>query len=132
MPGACTANCGVPAFCGDGVAQPPEECDNGINDNSYGGCTTDCHFGPRCGDGVVQAEFNEACDLGQENAEGVYGGCTARCEVGPHCGDGLVQAPEQCDPGVVGMPTMPAAENGCTASNSTCTETCRFEPVVAK
>lgn len=132
MPGACTANCGVPAFCGDGVAQPPEECDNGINDNSYGGCSTDCRFGPRCGDGVVQVEFNEGCDLGMGNADGVYGGCTARCEVGPHCGDGFVQAPEQCDPGAAAAPAAPDPDNGCTSSNSTCTETCRFEPVVAK
>jgi hypothetical protein len=82
---------------------------------------------------VVQAEFNEACDLGPENADGVYGGCTGRCELGPHCGDGVVTAPEQCAPGAADMPmTMPDPESGCTSSNSTCTETCRYEPVVAK
>ncbi len=131
MPGACTTGCGVPAFCGDGVTQAPEECDNGINDNSYGGCSTDCHFGPRCGDGVVQAEAGEACDLGPENADGVYGGCTTRCELGPHCGDGVVQPPEQCDPGLGGATTsnMVSGDSGCTATNSTCTETCRSVPV---
>jgi hypothetical protein len=30
------------------------------------------------------------------------------------------------------MPMTPVPDNGCTASNRTCTETCRFEPVVAK
>jgi fibro-slime domain-containing protein len=125
MPGACSAGCGVPAFCGDGVVQAPETCDNGINDNSYGGCATDCQYGPRCGDGVVQMEFAEDCDLGMANDDNLYGGCTTRCNFGPHCGDGAVQASEQCDPGtdIGGMAV--SGNNGCTASNSSCTETCR-------
>jgi len=130
MPGACSATCGVPAFCGDGVTQPPEECDNGINDNSYGGCSMDCFYGPRCGDGVVQMEFNEDCDLGALNADGVYGGCTTRCELGPHCGDGIVDASEACDPGAVAAaPTQGMMDTGCTAANSTCNESCQLVPV---
>jgi hypothetical protein len=131
--GHCTATCGVPGFCGDGVVQSPEECDNGTNDNSYGGCSSDCHFGPRCGDGAVQADGGETCDLGAQNQDGVYGGCTTRCKLGPHCGDGAVQGTEQCDPGGPGMMSMPMSggmsTDGCSASNSTCTDTCRLMPV---
>ena len=83
-------------------------------------------LGPRCGDGVAQTEFAEECDLGAGNMDDVYGGCTTRCRVGPHCGDGAVQPPEQCDPGTDGEGgTDVSGENGCTSSNSSCTETCR-------
>jgi fibro-slime domain-containing protein len=130
MSAGCTTGCGVPGFCGDGVVQSPEECDNGINDNSYGGCSSDCHFGPRCGDGVVQADGGEDCDLGMQNQDGVYGGCTTRCTAGPHCGDGIVQASEQCDPGSTSVPNMSSmSSNGCSAANSTCSNTCRLSPI---
>ncbi len=40
--------------CGDGVVQPPEQCDNGTNAGGYGQCAPGCILGPRCGDGVIQ------------------------------------------------------------------------------
>ena len=38
--------------CGDGVATPGEECDNGIDGNvgGYGNCNPDCTQGEYCGD----------------------------------------------------------------------------------
>jgi fibro-slime domain-containing protein len=94
----CTPTCGAPGFCGDAIVTAPEQCDNGVNDNSYGGCAVDCLYGPRCGDGVLQASFGEECDLGTSNRDGLYGGCSQTCKYGPHCGDGVVQSPrEECD-----------------------------------
>lgn len=62
-------------FCGDGVVDPDEVCDDGVNDSSYGSCTADCSgFGPRCGDDVIQGE--EICDDGND----VDGdGCNTNC-----------------------------------------------------
>lgn len=62
-------------FCGDGVVDPDEVCDDGVNDSSYGSCTADCGgFGPRCGDDVIQGE--EFCDDGND----VDGdGCNTDC-----------------------------------------------------
>ncbi len=100
---ACSNTCGLPGYCGDGVVVPPETCDNGINDGSYGQCSIDCQWGPRCGDGVVQADAGEQCDFGENNQDPFsveYGGCTTTCQIGPHCGDFVVQEPyETCDDG---------------------------------
>ena len=49
--------------CGDGVLSIGEQCDDGINDGSYGGCTEDCKLSEFCGDGKVQEPF-EDCDDG--------------------------------------------------------------------
>jgi fibro-slime domain-containing protein len=53
--------------CGDGIVQPPEQCDNGVNTGGYGQCAPGCILGPRCGDGVVQPEAGEDCDDGNTN-----------------------------------------------------------------
>jgi len=41
--------------CGDGLIEPPEECDDGSlnNNGEYGGCAPSCVFAPHCGDGIV-------------------------------------------------------------------------------
>ncbi|MBN2344129.1 MAG: DUF4215 domain-containing protein [Deltaproteobacteria bacterium] len=49
--------------CGDGVISLGEQCDDGVNDGSYGGCGTDCKLSTYCGDNIVQEEF-EDCDDG--------------------------------------------------------------------
>ena len=96
----CGTSCGDAGVCGDGIVQPPETCDNGINDGSYGGCTPDCQMAAYCGDDMVNG--NEQCDFGSGNSppnNAAYGSCMVDCQPGPHCGDGIVQSPEECDLG---------------------------------
>jgi cysteine-rich repeat protein len=89
------------AYCGDGVLQGAEECDDGAqnNDGEEGRCSTHCRY-LRCGDGVLTSP--EECDLGWANNTAVYGdrgGCTRDCTLAHYCGDGIVDAAdgEQCD-----------------------------------
>jgi hypothetical protein len=96
------------AYCGDGVVNGTEECDNGKNDDSYGsasGCAPGCRLPARCGDGIVQEEYGEVCDHGSKNALSsdpnvAYQQCMANCQYGGFCGDGVVNGGEQCDDGV--------------------------------
>ena len=107
----CNAQCGIPAVCGDGVVQPPETCDNKVNDGTYGSCTSDCQHAPYCGDGVKNGP--EQCDYGSANApltSAPYGSCLVNCQLGPRCGDGQVQKPqEQCDLGANNGPSSPCS-----------------------
>ncbi|ADO70023.1 DUF4215 domain-containing protein [Stigmatella aurantiaca] len=63
--------------CGDGVVQPPEECDSGTNPGGYGQCAPGCIFGPRCGDGIVQEAFGESCDDGNDDNDDL---CSNTCK----------------------------------------------------
>jgi fibro-slime domain-containing protein len=104
----CTAECRLGPYCGDAkIEEGVEECDNGKNNDDYGslsGCAPNCKFPARCGDTIVQTEFDEECDLGDENlkttdpTEG-YGGCLASCKRGGFCGDGQKNGSESCDDG---------------------------------
>jgi LruC domain-containing protein len=103
------------AVCGDGVVDPGEGCDAGVNNSNRwpDACRRDCQPA-RCGDGVRDA--GEECDLGF----GVFSGdpaglppcrddCTLRRPGDPGddpgsdergwCGDGIVQPGELCDDG---------------------------------
>ncbi len=57
-------------YCGDGMVNGPEACDDGKNVSAYGtstsGCAPGCVTPPRCGDGKVQSVFGETCDDGVE------------------------------------------------------------------
>ncbi len=77
------------SFCGDGVLDPGEECDDGndVNDDS---CTNVCTL-PVCGDGILQP--GEACDDGNSVNDD---SCTNVCTL-PVCGDGILQPGEACD-----------------------------------
>jgi fibro-slime domain-containing protein len=77
--GGCTATCTLGPYCGDGIVQdPPEQCDNGKNNQpvatAYGAgvCTAACTKAPYCGDGIVQSQFGESCD----GTPGCTSGCT--------------------------------------------------------
>ncbi len=92
-------------YCGNGVTEGTEECDDG-NDDNNDECTTSCLFNV-CGDGK-RYDGIEACDWGAGNAvpcEAPYGGscnyCTASCQYqtmsGGYCGDDQVNGSEFCD-----------------------------------
>src|SRR5207248_2081049 len=101
-PMICDASCQFK--CGNGVVDMGEQCDDGINDGSYGTCKSDCTNAPACGDQIVQ-DPPEACDNGAAaNKAGAYGpgSCTDQCLPGGICGDGLINGPagvEKCDDG---------------------------------
>ncbi len=118
--------CKYTGYCGDGIVQPGEQCDNGVvvdgkpqlwngnipsgGNGEYGGCNADCTLAPACGDGVYDKEYGEACDDG--NTVG-NDGCEANCKsvtlgwVCPtkvkcrelECGNGKIAAGEACDDG---------------------------------
>ena len=86
-------------YCGDGVVNGPEVCDDGENNGQYGYCNSDCS-GPTeavCGNGTVEGD--ETCDDGN-TIDG--DGCSSECqeeETGPVCGNGVVEDGEECDDG---------------------------------
>jgi cysteine-rich repeat protein len=120
--GRCSAG-----YCGDGVEQPGEVCDDGSksiggHNGDYGFCDTNCNqLAGRCGDGIKQP--SEGCDCGAKNGSYFKNGvlatalqpsctgtdttasvpsCSWDCKaVGPRCGDGAVNGPnEVCDGGM--------------------------------
>ncbi|MEZ4361528.1 MAG: Ig-like domain-containing protein [Kofleriaceae bacterium] len=82
-------------FCGDGVTEGDEGCDDGNFDNNDA-CLNTC-ASATCGDGVVQATV-EQCDDGN-TVDG--DGCESTCilTAPPVCGDGILNAGEECDDG---------------------------------
>jgi len=80
-----------PGFCGDGVVDAGEQCDDG-NTNNTDACRNNCTL-PLCGDGILDA--GEACDDGNTNNTDA---CRNNCTI-PRCGDGILDAGEQCDDG---------------------------------
>ncbi len=130
-------------YCGDGIIEPPETCDDG-NSTPGDGCSGVCQIEPGytcptpglpciytvpqvCGDGRI--EGNEACDDGN-TMDG--DGCSSTCQVEPgysctvpgmpctknpvpRCGDGAVSSGEQCD-------------DGNNVSGDGCSSTCQIEP----
>ena len=80
-------------FCGDGIVNGSEECDDG-NQVDTDVCTNACE-NPVCGDTITSPP--EQCDDGANN--GTPGFCNATCDgTEPAvCGDGIVTPPETCD-----------------------------------
>ncbi len=103
---------GGQAVCGNGVLEPPEQCDDG-NTSSGDGCSSTCTIEapPVCGNGIV--EGNEQCDDGNlSNGDG----CSSLCQIETPavCGNGVVEGNEECD-------------DGNTSSGDGCSSTCTLE-----
>lgn len=107
-------SCRPEHFCGDGVLDQGEACDDG-NRNDYDACTNRCQVN-RCGDGFVQLGVEE-CDEGALNGQACTGAdygstcsaCTSQCRLtassGGYCGDNHRNGGEQCDGGDLGNAT---------------------------
>lgn len=93
IPNACRSNCKL-AYCGEGVTDSGEQCDDGntINNDS---CTNTCQLA-KCGDAFVQRSRGEFCDDGN-NVNG--DGCSADCLSFESCGNGTLDPGEACEDG---------------------------------
>jgi cysteine-rich repeat protein len=114
-------------FCGDGVVQPPEQCELpntenneycpqtteeckdhkiGIRD-SFGDCNANCgctkdHFQFVCVVGQCGATCTEDSDCNDHDphtTDTCKDDCSCQHEENPFCGDGIIQPPEECDDG---------------------------------
>lgn len=118
--GTCTADCKLPAYCGDGKLDEPEEaCDDGLNLSAYGyngkrACSPQCQWTPFCGDKQLNSLFGEQCDDGNAVAGD---GCEANCTHRTGCGNGERESNEQCD-------------DGNTHSGDGCSEFCTTEAIL--
>jgi len=111
-PNSCTDQCLPGGYCGDGVVNGAEKCDDGKNTGLPGSCKGDCTaYVPSslCGDGTIQAP--EKCDDGTNNGTAASA-CDKQCR--KKCGNATVEAPEQCDNG---------SNDG---SYGTCTSECKL------
>lgn len=86
-------------YCGNGIRDDGEECDDG-NFEDIDDCTTAC-VAARCGDGIVRLHPADPGDLEQcDDANDVSGdGCEPNCRWSGTCGDGTATPPEECDDG---------------------------------
>jgi fibro-slime domain-containing protein len=95
--GGCLADCKRGDYCGDGIPNGAEACDDGVNDGTYGTCGLGCTPAPTCGDGIVQLDYGEECEPAMsDDLE-----CTDKCRKPGGCGDGKIQPPEECDDGAL-------------------------------
>ncbi len=105
------------AGCGNGIVEPPEQCDDGPKKGTAGDpCLKDCRKdgGLRCGNGKIDPY--EECDDGDDNScvPGTMNLCTCDCKL-RKCGDGVVQSGECCDDG-----------NGIDGKASLCAPDCKW------
>lgn len=93
----CVEGVCVRGFCGDGVLDNTEQCDDGEQNSDLNpdACRTTCQHAS-CGDGVVDPGNSESCDEGLLNSDSIPDACRTTCE-SAHCGDGVVDVTEECD-----------------------------------
>jgi len=94
--GGCVGSCTGTSYCGDGIVQPNEQCDDN-NNHDGDGCSIECLVEPgyactggpsvctlTCGDGVTQS--NEECDDDNDNNND---DCVNACQTAD-CTDGIL------------------------------------------
>ncbi len=145
---ASTTDPGGPALCGNGVAEPGEECDDedlaratcqsGGYDAGILRCSTDCTFDTaacsNCGNAVI--EGNEVCDrdaiVDTCVSRGFVGGtlacadgCGAYDESGCHnCGNAVIDGDESCD---VELGAASCLTLGFASGTLACDAACAFD-----
>jgi fibro-slime domain-containing protein len=117
--------------CGDGIAVPPEQCDDG-NTVAGDGCSPTCRveIGHKCsgspsvctlatcGDGKV--EGTEGCDDGNLMP---FDGCSADCQNEPNCNGDTCTS--RCGDGIV---IDEGCDDGNNLSGDGCSKDCTIEP----
>lgn len=102
-------------YCGDGIVNGAEQCDDGVDTISFqgcDGCNRDCRVTTFCTDGTACGPL-ETCDDGNfDNADG----CNSSCQL-EFCGDGVIQDTigEACDDG--NQIDCDGCDSNCTFSN---------------
>ena len=105
--GGCEADCRFAGFCGDGILNSGESCDDG-NTADGDGCSADCKTVEQgwtcpkegeackkltCGNGVFEPELNEKCDDGNfDPGDGCF---NCRVEQGYVCQDSNPPCPDK-------------------------------------
>ena len=115
---ACAAwdesTCTMLSDCGNGVLDPGEVCDDGMNMGGEGGCLT-CTSIQECGDGMP--EGTESCDDGILNGTG-NGQCLDDCSATQSCGDETVNGTEVCDDGILNGTGNDACLSDCSGTQA--------------
>lgn len=106
---------GDPSRCGDGVVDPGEACDLGLDNSDAGYCKHDCTLAV-CGDGELWIGVEQCDDPGGN--DGSFGGCEADCTFAAYCGDGMLHVSESCDAGPLNG--TGEHEDGFVACSATC------------
>ncbi|MCR9165314.1 MAG: RCC1 domain-containing protein [Nannocystaceae bacterium] len=97
----------VKPFCGDGIVDADEECDEGLANANSADCTASCTVNV-CGDGFQHA-LTEACDDGNADSTDDCVSCQAAT-----CGDGFTHfGVEACDDG--DADDLDSCRNDCSA-----------------
>ncbi len=101
------SKCTIANFCGDGILNAGEECDDGIENGNNKACLPTCKLNV-CGDGHLFTNVEE-CDHGDNNGKSAcsaqYGStcndCSLQCKIlakaGGYCGNDIKEPGEQCD-----------------------------------
>ena len=137
----CVAGACVLVDCGDGVVEPPEQCDfgpgNGIGTGCEGNCTFSCTLSPNscvspdicaganvCTAVVVSGASGQKCERQAAPADGtacaVGGMCQNQLCATANCGNGKVDTGEECDWGqanVAGSGCEPDCTFSCSSSS---------------
>jgi cysteine-rich repeat protein len=113
----CRGGACVITQCGNGIVEPGEQCDFGIDNGVGTGCEQTCMYSCQdsttcddgnpcngaetCGPVTVSGQMGQKCSPGTAEANGTPCGTgmiciNSACMMGV-CGDGFVTAPEECD-----------------------------------